>query len=323
MLKVMANKERKQQTESSYIFPSIEILDSPQKSLFASEIFTNNQYELPIVLGKNSSGEIYIADLTKMPNILIGGVTGYGKTVAINVMIASLLFSKKPDELKLVLIDPKMVEFSHYDRIENQYLAKLPDVKDAIITDLDQTYETLQSLCLEMDNRYMLLKESKTHDIVQYNKKIKEGLLNKEEGFKYLPYIVVIIDEFADLILTLGKKIELLVGRLAQKAWAVGIHIILSTQLPSTIIITGIIKANFPSRIAFKVGQRTDSEIILDNPGAEKLKNPGEMLIKIGDNIEKVQGAFIDDSEIREIVKYITKQPYEQNTYLLPESFIE
>ena len=309
--------------EQHYKLPSLEILGSSIKELIGSKGFSDNQFELPIILGTKISGEIYLADLTKMPHILMSGITGQGKTVAINAMIASLLYSKKPDELKFVLIDPKMVEFSHYDRIENQYLAKITDMEEAIITDFDNAIKTLQSLCIEMGNRYILLKESNTNNIVQYNKKFKEGLLKQEKGFKYLPYIVVIIDEFADLIMIGGKEIEIPIARLAQKARAAGIHIILSTQRPSTDVITGIIKANFPARIAFKVSQRKDSEIILDNPGAEKLKNPGEMLIKIGDNIEMVQGAFIDDSEIREIVKYIAKQPYEQNTYLLPESFID
>lgn len=304
-------------------FPPFKILNEKVQKLFSSESFKNNHFKLPVVLGTDSSENIVIEDLTKLPHLLIGGSTGYGKTVAINVMIASLLFSKKPDELKLVLIDPKMVEFSHYERIENQYLAKIPDVDEAIITDYEDALKTLQSLCLEMDNRYALLRESNTRNIIQYNKKFKEGHLKQEEGFKYLPYIVVIIDEFADLIMIGGKEIEMPIARLAQKARAVGIHIILSTQRPSTDVITGIIKANFPARIAFKVSQRKDSKIILDYLGAEKLKNPGEMLIKIGENVEMIKGAFIDDSEIREIVKYIAKQPYEQNTYLLPESFID
>lgn len=309
--------------EQHYKLPSLEILGSSIKELIGSKVFSDNQFELPIVLGTKISGEIYLEDLTKMPHILMSGITGQGKTVAINAMIASLLYSKKPDELKFVLIDPKMVEFSPYNRIENQYLAKIPDMEKAIITDFDNAIETLQSLCIEMGNRYILLKESNTGNIVQYNKKFKEGLLKQEKGFKNLPYIVVIIDEFADLIMIGGKEIEIPIARLAQKARAVGIHIIMSTQRPSTNIITGIIKANFPARIAFKVSQRKESEIILDNPGAEKLKNPGEMLIKNGDEIETVQGAFIDESEIREILKHIAKQPYEQNTYLLPESFMD
>lgn len=307
--------------EQHYKLPSLEILGSSIKELIGSKGFSDNQFELPIILGTKISGEIYLADLTKMPHILMSGITGQGKTVAINAMIASLLYSKKPDELKFVLIDPKMVEFSHYDRIENQYLAKITDMEEAIITDFDNAIKTLQSLCIEMGNRYILLKESNTNNIVQYNKKFKEGLLKQEKGFKYLPYIVVIIDEFADLIMIGGKEIEIPIARLAQKATAVGIHIILSTQRPSTNVITGLIKANFPARIALKVIQSKDSKIIMDNAGAEKLTNPGEMLIKIGDNIEMVQGAFINDSEIKEILKHITKQPCEQNTYLLPESF--
>lgn len=289
------------------------------RTILKSPTFMETKYKLPIAMGSTISNDVYIADLAKMPHLLVAGATGQGKSVGLNAIIASLLYSKRPDELKFVMIDPKMVEFSLYAKIESHYLAKIPDAQDAIITDMDKVVATLSSLCIEMDNRYQLLKEAHTRNIVEYNEKIKEKKLNPMEGHRFLPYIVVIVDEFSDLIMTAGKEVEIPIARLAQKARAVGMHVIIATQRPSTNVITGIIKANFPARIAFKVSSGVDSKTILDTPGAQQLIGRGDMLISNSAPMVRVQCAFIDTPEVEEICDYISRQPYAQGAYELPE----
>lgn len=289
------------------------------RTILKSRAYQSRNFKLPLAMGSTISNEVFIADLAKMPHLLVAGATGQGKSVGLNAIIASLLYSKTPDELKFVMIDPKMVEFSLYAKIEKHYLAKIPDAEDAIITDMDNVVATLSSLCVEMDNRYQLLKEAHTRNIIEYNAKIKEGKLNPKEGHRFLPYIVVIVDEFSDLIMTAGKEVEIPIARLAQKARAVGMHVIIATQRPSTNVITGIIKANFPARIAFKVSSGVDSKTILDFTGAQQLIGRGDMLVSNNAPIVRVQCAFIDTPEVEEICDYIEKQPYGQGAYILPE----
>ncbi|MDE6299670.1 MAG: DNA translocase FtsK, partial [Muribaculaceae bacterium] len=265
---------------------------------------------------------VYIADLAKMPHLLVAGATGQGKSVGLNAIIASLLYSKRPNELKFVMIDPKMVEFSLYAKIEEHYLAKIPGAGDAIITDMDKVVATLSSLCVEMDNRYQKLKEVHARNIIEYNDKVKSGRLNPDEH-RFLPYIVVVVDEFSDLIMTAGKEVEIPIARLAQKARAVGMHVIIATQRPSTNVITGIIKANFPARIAFKVSSGVDSKTILDTTGAQQLIGRGDMLISNSSPMVRVQCAFIDTPEVEDICDYIQQQPNGEGPYWLPEPVVE
>lgn len=289
------------------------------RTVIKSHKYQESKYKLPIAIGSTISNEVYIADLAKMPHLLVAGATGQGKSVGLNAIIASLLYRKTPDELKFVMIDPKMVEFSLYAKIEAHYLAKIPDAEDAIITDMEKVVATLSSLCVEMDNRYQLLKAAHTRNIEEYNEKIKQRILNPLEGHRFLPYIVVVVDEFSDLIMTAGKEVEIPIARLAQKARAVGMHVIIATQRPSTNVITGIIKANFPARIAFKVSSGVDSKTILDTPGAQQLIGRGDMLISNSAPMVRVQCAFIDTPEVEAICDYIARQPYGQGAYELPE----
>lgn len=289
------------------------------RTVLKSTTFQDSKYKLPVAIGSTISNDVYIADLSKMPHLLVAGATGQGKSVGLNAIIASLLYSKRPDELKFVMIDPKMVEFSLYQKIESHYLAKIPDAEDSVITDTDKVVATLSSLCTEMDNRYQLLKEASTRNVIEYNEKIKDKKLNPEHGHRYMPYIVVIVDEFSDLIMTAGKEVEMPIARLAQKARAVGIHVIVATQRPSTNVITGIIKANFPARMAFKVASGVDSKTILDTPGAQQLIGRGDMLISNSAPMVRVQCAFIDTPEVEKICEYIARQPYAQGAYMLPE----
>ena len=289
------------------------------RTVLKSPAFRDTRYKLPIALGSTISNEVFMADLAKMPHLLVAGATGQGKSVGLNAIITSLLYSKRPDELKFVMIDPKMVEFSLYAKIEGHYLAKLPDAEDAVITDMDKVVATLSSLCIEMDNRYQLLKEASTRNILEYNEKIKQKKLNPNDGHRFLPYIVVIVDEFSDLIMTAGKEVEVPIARLAQKARAVGMHVIIATQRPSTNVITGIIRTNFPARIAFKVSSGVDSKIILDTTGAQQLIGRGDMLVSNSAPLERVQCAFIDTPEVEKICEHIAAQPYAQGAYILPE----
>lgn len=293
------------------------------RTVITSKKYQESKYELPIAIGSTISNEVYIADLAKMPHLLVAGATGQGKSVGLNAIITSLLYRKHPAELKFVLIDPKMVEFSLYASLEKHYLAKLPDEEEPIITDPHKAVPTLSSLCVEMDDRYTLLKDAATRNIKDYNAKFITKVLNPEKGHRYLPYIVVIVDEFSDLIMTSGKEIELPIARIAQKARAVGIHMILATQRPSTNVITGIIRANFPARMAFKVSSGVDSKIILDTTGAQQLIGRGDMLLSTNSEIERVQCAFIDTPEVESICKFISKQPGYSNAYLLPEPLID
>lgn len=293
------------------------------RSIIASKKFQECKYALPMAMGATISNDVFIADLAKMPHLLVAGATGQGKSVGLNAIIASLLYKKHPSELKFVLIDPKMVEFSLYSKLERHYLAKLPDEDDAIITDPMKVVTTLNSLCVEMDNRYNLLKDANVRSIAEYNDKFINRKLNPEKGHKYLPYIVMIVDEFADLIMTAGKEVETPIARIAQKARAVGMHMIIATQRPSTNVITGIIKANFPGRIAFRVSQMVDSKTILDCPGANQLIGRGDMLFSHNGSMERVQCAFIDTPEVEAICDCIDGQIGYEHAYYLPEYFPE
>jgi S-DNA-T family DNA segregation ATPase FtsK/SpoIIIE len=289
------------------------------KSMLESSAFINNKYELPIAIGKTISSEPYITDLAKMPHLLMAGATGQGKSVGLNAIISSLLYKKHPAELKFVMVDPKKVELSLYSKIEKHYLAKLPDSEDAIITDTHKVVRTLNSLCIEMDQRYDLLKIAQVRKISEYNLKFIARKLSPVDGHRYLPYIVLVIDEFADLIMTAGKEIELPIARLAQLARAVGIHLIIATQRPSVNIITGTIKANFPARVAFKVSSKIDSRTILDSSGAEQLIGRGDMLVTNGNDLVRLQCALIDTDEIEKVANFIGKQRGYPETFLLPE----
>lgn len=289
------------------------------RSILSSRAFHESTAALPIALGTTIDNEVYVTDLAKMPHLLVAGATGMGKSVGLNTIIASLLYKKHPAELKFVLVDPKMVEFSLYKTLERHFLAKLPDEDKAIITDPTKVVATLNSLCLEMDNRYDLLSQAGTRGIKEYNQKFISRRLNPEKGHRYLPYIVVIIDEFADLILTAGKEVETPISRIAAKARAVGIHMILATQRPSVNVITGVIKANFPGRMAFRVTQMNDSRTILDRPGAEQLIGRGDMLISRDGVIDRVQCAFIDTDEVEAICRSISDQMGYPTAYELPE----
>lgn len=287
------------------------------RTVIQSRKYVESKYKLPVALGCTIGNDVYIADLTKMPHLLVAGATGQGKSVGLNAIIASLLYKKRPDELKFVMIDPKEVEFSLYAKIEKHYLAKIPDAEEAIVTDMSKVVATLSSLCVEMDNRYKLLRAAQVRNIEEYNDKLDR--LSAAEGHRFLPYIVVVVDEFADLIMTSGKEVETPIARLAQKARAVGMHVIIATQRPSTNVITGIIKANFPVRIAFKVTSGVDSKTILDTTGAQQLIGRGDMLISSNSQMVRVQCAFIDTPEVEEICDYIERQPFNSGAYILPE----
>ncbi|MDR0541387.1 MAG: DNA translocase FtsK [Dysgonamonadaceae bacterium] len=288
-------------------------------SIISSRKYQESHYELPIALGKTITNEVYMVDLTKMPHLLVAGATGQGKSVGLNAAITSLLYKKHPAELKFVLVDPKMVEFSIYSVIEKHYLAKLPDSENPIITDFTKVIYTLNSLTKEMDDRYALLQKAGSRNVKEYNEKFVNRRLNPVKGHKYMPYIVVIIDEFGDLIMTAGKEIELPIARIAQKARAVGIHMIIATQRPTTNIITGTIKANFPARVAFRVTSQIDSRTILDQPGANQLVGRGDMLFYQGNDMMRVQCAFVDTPEVEKVSKFIGSQQGYLTAFELPE----
>ncbi|MGQ1909867.1 DNA translocase FtsK 4TM domain-containing protein [Marinifilum sp. RC60d5] len=289
------------------------------KSIIASKKFQESKFALPVAMGRTISNETYTLDLAKMPHLLVAGATGQGKSVGLNAIITSLLYKKHPSQLKFVLIDPKKVELSIYSTIEKHFLAKLPNEEEPIITDIHKVIATLNSLCVEMDSRYDLLKKAHARNIKEYNGKFIKRKLNPENGHRFLPYIVVIIDEFADLIMTAGKEVEAPIARIAQLARAIGIHMIIATQRPSTNIITGVIKANFPARIAFKVASMIDSRTILDSPGANQLIGRGDMLISTNSDVVRVQCAFVDTPEVEAITEYIEQQQSYPSALLLPE----
>ena len=289
------------------------------RSIITSAKFQNSEYELPIAFGKTISNETYMLDLTKAPHMLVAGATGQGKSVGLNAIITSLLYKKHPSQLKFVLVDPKKVELNIYSKIERHFLAKLPNDEDPIITDVQKVINTLNSLTIEMDTRYDLLKKAHTRNVKEYNHKFVKRQLNPDKGHKFMPYIVVIIDEFADLIMTAGKEVEMPIARIAQLARAVGIHMIIATQRPSTNIITGVIKANFPTRVAFKVASMIDSRTILDSPGANQLIGRGDMLISQGNDLIRVQCAFVDTPEVEKINDFIGEQRGYPEAFLLPE----
>lgn len=289
------------------------------RTIINSQKYQQTRAKLPVAIGSTISNDVYIADLAKMPHLLVAGATGQGKSVGLNAIIASLLYCKRPHELKFVMIDPKQVEFSLYAKIEKHYLAKIPDADEAIITDMNKVVATLNSLCVEMDNRYQKLKQAEVRNLEEYNAKVDRGLCDPSQDHKFLPYIVLVVDEFADLIMTCGKEVEMPIARLAQKARAVGMHVIIATQRPSTNVITGIIKANFPVRIAFKVSSGIDSKTILDTPGAQLLIGRGDMLISNNSEMVRVQCAFIDTPEVEAICNHVASQAGWNGPYILPE----
>ncbi len=290
------------------------------RTVLASKKFQESKFDLPVAIGKTITNETFTFDLTKAPHLLVAGATGQGKSVGLNAILTSLLYKKHPAQLKLVLVDPKKVELTLYKALEKYFLAKLPDAEDAIITDTQKVVNTMQSLCIEMDKRYDLLKEASCRNIKEYNEKFINRHLNPEKGHHYMPYIVVVIDEFADLIMTAGKEVELPIARLAQLARAIGIHLIVATQRPTTNVITGLIKANFPARIAFKVMSMIDSRTILDAPGANQLIGRGDMLIAMGGSeMTRVQCAFVDTPELEKIMQHIEQQQSYSGAYELPE----
>ena len=289
------------------------------RHLMASEKFQNIEYDLPVALGKTISNEIFIADLAKMPHLLMAGATGQGKSVGLNAILVSLLYKKHPAQIKFVLVDPKKVELTLFNRIERHFLAKLPDSAGAIITDTKKVIHTLNSLCIEMDSRYDLLEDAEVRNIKEYNAKFIQRKLNPNKGHKYLPYIILVVDEFADLIMTAGKEVETPIARLAQLARAIGIHLIIATQRPSVNIITGTIKANFPSRIAFRVTSKIDSRTILDSGGAEQLIGKGDMLYSTGNDLIRLQCAFVDTPEVEKITTFIGSQKGYPEAFQLPE----
>ncbi len=289
------------------------------RSVLGTDKFMKSDKELPIILGKTISNEVFIADLAKMPHLLMAGATGQGKSVGLNVMLASLIYKKHPSQLKFVLVDPKKVELTLFNKLERHFLAALPDSEEAIITDTKKVVNTLNSLCIEMDNRYDLLKDAGCRNLKEYNSKFVNRKLNPEKGHRFLPYIVLVIDELADLMMTAGKEVETPIARLAQLARAIGIHLIVATQRPSVNVITGIIKANFPSRLSFRVTSKIDSRTILDMGGAEQLVGMGDMLLSQGSELIRLQCPFIDTPEIDEVVEYIGNQRGYERAYQLPE----
>ncbi len=291
----------------------------PMQSILSSKKFQETTFDLPVALGKTITNEVFMVDLAKAPHMLVAGATGQGKSVGLNAIVTSLLYKKHPSELKFVIIDPKKVEFAIYAPIEKHFLAKLPDGGDAIITDVTKVVQTLNSLCVEMDQRYDLLKMAGCRTVKEYNAKFIARQLNPNNGHRYLPYIVIIIDEFGDLIMTAGKEVELPICRIAQLARAVGIHAIIATQRPTTNIITGTIKANFPARVAFRVASMMDSRTILDRSGAQQLVGKGDMLYLQGNDPVRVQCAFVDTPEVERIANFISKQQGYPTAFMLPE----
>lgn len=289
------------------------------RSVISTEKFMNSDMALPIALGKTITNEIFVTDLAKMPHLLMAGATGQGKSVGLNVILASLLYKKHPSQLKFVLVDPKKVELTLFNKIERHYLAKLPDNEEPIITDTKKVIYTLNSLCIEMDQRYDLLKDAACRNLKEYNKKFVDRKLNPEKGHRFLPYIVLVIDELADLMMTAGKEVETPIARLAQLARAIGIHLVVATQRPSVNVITGIIKANFPARLSFRVTSKVDSRTILDAGGADQLIGQGDMLLSMGSDIIRIQCAFVDTPEVDEICEFIGSQKGYSDAYLLPE----
>ena len=289
------------------------------RSVISSTKFQNAEMELPIAMGKTISNETFVVDLAKMPHLLMAGATGQGKSVGLNAVLTSLVYKKHPAEVKFVLVDPKKVELNIYSKIERHYLAKLPDTEEAIITDNNKVINTLNSLCIEMDNRYELLKNALCRNLKEYNKKFKERKLNPNDGHGYLPYIILVVDEFADLIMTAGKEVETPIARLAQLARAIGIHLIIATQRPSVNVITGIIKANFPARVAFRVTSKIDSRTILDSGGADQLIGRGDMLFTQGNELTRIQCAFVDTPEVEKIASFVGAQQGYADAHLLPE----
>lgn len=289
------------------------------KSVVSTDKFMNSDMGLPVAFGKTISNEVFVADLAKMPHLLMAGATGQGKSVGLNVILTSLLYKKHPSQLKFVLVDPKKVELTLFNKIERHYLAKLPDNEEPIITDTKKVINTLNSLCIEMDQRYDLLKDAACRNIKEYNQKFVDRKLNPEKGHKFLPYIVLVIDELADLMMTAGKEVETPIARLAQLARAIGIHLVVATQRPSVNVITGIIKANFPARLSFRVTSKVDSRTILDSGGADQLIGHGDMLLSMGSEIIRLQCAFVDTPEVDEICDFIGSQKGYETAYLLPE----
>ena len=295
------------------------------RSIMGSKKFREAQekMELPIGMGKTISNEPFVFDLAKMPHILMAGATGQGKSVGLNALITSLLYSKRPEELKFIMVDPKMLEFSIYEDLEKHFMAMPNDAEKAIITDLSKVVPTLNSLCVEMDQRYEQLAKARVRNIKDYNEQVREGKLSRRDGFDFLPYIVLIVDEWSDLIMTAGREAVQPIARLAQKARAAGIHIVLATQRPSTDVVTGLIKANFPARIAFRVASGVDSSTILNNPSAHNLIGRGDMLFFQGNELVRIQCAFMDTPETEKIVQHIARQESEGHAYELPEYVAE
>lgn len=291
------------------------------KSIMSSDKFQKAGFELPVILGKTISNEIFVADLAKMPHLLMAGATGQGKSVGLNVILTSLLYKKHPSEVKFILVDPKKVELTLFNKIERHFLAMLPNAEEAIITDTKKVINTLNSLCIEMDQRYDLLKDASVRNIKEYNAKFIRRKLNPEKGHKYLPYIVLVIDELADLMMTAGKEVEQPIARLAQLARAIGIHLIVATQRPSVNVITGLIKANFPARLSFKVTAKVDSRTIMDTGGAEQLVGNGDMLLSTGSEMIRIQCPFVDTPEVESICEFIGEQRAYPSAYLLPEFY--
>ena len=289
------------------------------KSVITTEKFMKSDKELPVALGKTISNEVFVTDLAKMPHLLMAGATGQGKSVGLNVILASLIYKKHPSQLKFILVDPKKVELTLFNKLERHFLAKLPDSEEAIITDTKKVIYTLNSLCIEMDNRYDLLKDAACRNLKEYNKKFVARRLNPARGHRYLPYIVLVIDELSDLMMTAGKEIETPIARLAQLARAIGIHLIVATQRPSVNVITGIIKANFPARLSFRVTSKVDSRTILDTGGAEQLIGMGDMLLSTGSEIIRLQCAFVDTPEVDNICDFVSEQRGYDSAYMLPE----
>ncbi len=289
------------------------------KSVITTEKFMKSTMDLPIVLGKTISNEVFVTDLAKMPHLLMAGATGQGKSVGLNLIITSLIYKKHPSQLKFVMVDPKKVELTLFNKLERHFLAKLPDSDEAIITDTTKVVNTLNSLCMEMDHRYDLLKDAGCRNLKEYNKKFVGRRLNPQKGHRYLPYIVLVIDELADLMMTAGKEIETPIARLAQLARAIGIHLIVATQRPSVNVITGIIKANFPARLSFRVTSKIDSRTILDTGGADQLIGQGDMLLSMGSDLIRLQCAFVDTPEVDGICEFVGDQRGYDDAYLLPE----
>lgn len=289
------------------------------RSVLSTERFQKSEMELPVALGKTISNEVFVIDLTKMPHLLVAGATGQGKSVGLNIILTSLLYKRHPSQLKFILVDPKKVEMSLFSKIERHYLAKLPNSEEAIITDTKKVVYTLNSLCIEMENRYEMLKDAGAKNLKEYNTKFVARKLNPKEGHRFLPYIILVIDELADLMMTAGKEVETPIARLAQLARAIGIHLVVATQRPSVNVITGVIKANFPARLSFRVTSKVDSRTILDTGGADQLVGMGDMLLSSGSDIIRLQCAFVDTPEIEKVVDYISAQRGYDSAYLLPE----